>query len=867
MPELPTPPPIDPAVSPERRKRRLLPDLSDEIEVGGQRLTRVLREAPGARDAPEKLTMEDIARKHLGPAEARVIEENADLLRALQEVDAAPAEPSHAEEIASRMELFTDGAAVVPHPEPDAQKRPETMTVSPLVGLEGEGDFLGGRKSPETIFDLFSLFPQLDGVNWYIYVERKDPKLFMGRKVGGILRPIPRAITLSEWQYWYGGGTYKLIVYGPSKRAVSLNADGRAPARALTEAVTVIFPGVPSFASEVYDGDDEMTQAAPTGFPNIPNGGVRRGPASTADASIEKAKLEGEFAREIRHESKADEERKRADRVLQDKARSEGDLLSKFLELQAQSQAREAELRDRQVEREREVAEERRAEDAKWEERIARLIGEKKQPDDLDRLAKLSGIISKPDNSESLRQQHSLEMERVQSSAKDAADRAAERVKEAEARADRRIEEERARSAERIREVETRYATQERDLRAHADREVARAKEDSERRISDMHRIHTDAMANESRNHERDMKSRESQSQMALESLKNTYEMRLETAKSEVKRTGNEVDRWKKEAEDGRDVVGKMQKIREQASELGMVPAEEANAPAEPETVPQMLMKMAGGVVQHLPGIVESVGGVFKSRSEQQMQQARLAGRAEMEERAGQFGLPSSPERALPQSPSRRRHGPPQLGGAGYVPRHMSEVSASPIHHGGDPFTVPPPIHFQSVESATVEAVAPDAYLQQQVLQQAPPPMAQAMQPPQPAQAMQPLASVFPQAAPPPAPLIIGPPPSVAPGPATMPPPPPSPETEVALAEDQQILQAELMVRPHYQAGAPAPLLADQMLGQLGTEMITNMVTMIDAERVFVAIQRSGDPNSPFLRRAGKTYLRQLFEELKKRLA
>lgn len=863
------PPPPTSSTSPTEKKSRkkLVPDLSDTIEASGQRLTRVVRAPREASDdtssvspaSPPPRTLEDVARKHLGPEQMRVLEDNAELFRALQDAENETEEPSLAETIASRVELLTDGSAVIPHPESDPQKREGTMTMSPLVGLDDAPDFFaGGKAHPETIFDLFSLFPQLDGDNWFIYVERKLPKLYAGRKVDGIQRPITAPLTLTEWQYWYGGGTYKLIVYGPSKRAVSMNADGRAPPKALTEAITVTFPGVPSFESEVYDGEDSMTQAAPSGFPNIPLAG-RRGPASMADAAIEKERLTVDAAREVRQESRADQERSKAEQALKEKSQGESAILKMFMDSQREAAAREAELRASQVEREREIADERRENDAKWEARIRELIGEKK-PDDLERLAKLSTIISKPDNSEAVRENHAREMERAQAAAKDAADRAAERIREAEARADRRIEEEKTRSADRVKEVERRFSDLERDLRERFDRDMQRVKDDSERRIGDMHRQHTDAMAAESRNHERDVKSLTAQHAMANESLKSTYEMRLDTARSENKRTGSEIERWKKEAEDGKDVVGKLRKLKEDAAELGMVPAEEANAPAEPETVPQMLIKMGGGLIQNLPGIIENVGGMFKQRNAQELQAARQAGRAEMIEQASAFG---GAARELPPPHSRRRQGPPQLGGGqGYVPRHMSEVSPPPIHPGIDPFTVPPQPHFQPEPLPMVEA-QPVAY-GPSVFDQGPPPAPSPTPSAPPPQQLQPIASVLP----PPAPVQIPPPPSIAPSASIAPAPaapvaaPPSAE----LAEDREILQAEQILAPQYAAAVPVAVLAEQMWAQFGAENVTSLVGNIDAERVILAITRSGDPNSPFLRRDGKKYLRALFEELKKKV-
>lgn len=97
--------------------------------------------------------------------------------------------------------------------------------------------------SAKALLVLFSRFTALSG-SQFIYVERTHPKTFGGRKVAGILRRISQPIMLAEWQQVYGGGTYKLIVYGTA-------TDGRLGA--LTEPVTIAFPGIPSHEGETYD--------------------------------------------------------------------------------------------------------------------------------------------------------------------------------------------------------------------------------------------------------------------------------------------------------------------------------------------------------------------------------------------------------------------------------------------------------------------------------------------------------------------------------------------------------------------------------------------------------------------------------------
>ena len=895
--------PPQPPSDESRRKRRLVPDLSHTIDHGGERLTRVARV-----DEESPRSLDEVARKHLEPEVALAIQENVDFIRKLgasteptespigmanrievmtaeadadaaaaqAETDAAARAAAQAkadaaanaaaqakvDEMARRIEIMTDGAVAVPHPEADAAKRPGTLTVSPVVGLEdAPDDFLAGKGQPTTLFDLFSLFPLLDGVNWWILVDRKEPKIYLGRKVAGYQRPITSPLTLADWQDIYGGGTYKLTVYGPPKRGGVMQADGRVAAVKMTEPITVVFPGVPSSESEDYNVEDPMTAS-----PNFPNLAGRRGPASMADAQIEKERLSVDAAREIRQETQVDRERSRAEAALKEKARAESDLLGKFMELQDKAAEREADLREAQVQREREIAEERRANDAKWEERFASerraseerikaLLEEKKQPDDLEKLHRLSTIISKPDNSEMLREQHARELERVQASAKADTERAADRVREEQKRADLRIEEAAGRVAERIREIEKRAADSEREIRDRSDREVSRIKEEADRRVNDMHRQHTDAVAMltaqhsaamtaEARNHERDMNALKAQHAMALDSLKNSYDMRLETARGEVKRTLSEVDRWKQEAESGKDVVGRMRKLKEDAAELGMVEAGES--PTEPETVPQMLMKTGMGVVQNLPAIIENIGGMFKARSAQELQQARLQGRQDMVDQAGQ-GL------QLP-SPHARRRAPALGAPGGYVPRHMSEVSPMPMGPSGEP-------------------ISPALYQQQQ---------APAFQPsPEPLPMPAPIYESQVSMAPAPFPGHTGMPPEPQMRPSVPPPPPtqiqvaPPSSPPVAAASvdpadtavDRQILQAEQVLLPQYTAGVSPAFVAEHMFAELGREQVTGLVQNMDPERVILAITRTGDPSSPFLRRDGKKYLRALFDELKKKVA
>ncbi len=707
------------------------------------------------------------------------------------------------------------------------------MTVSPVIGLEDAPEFLRGSRTPETLFDLFSMFPELDGVNQTIYVERKDPKTYAGRKVAGMMRPITHPITLAEWQEIYGGGTYKLIVYGTPKRGGTMNRDGRMNQVKLSEPITVTFPGIPSGNAEVYYDEDEAM--------NADIASRSRGPASIADANIVKEQIQADLKREERQENREKSKEDKLEEERLKREREQSAIFTQMATLSTKMVEQQAEFRREQIEAERAHQREIRDRDEKWASQLAALTEKFSEKDPGSDQLRTALEISKSLNGdgkasavtlEALRADHARETDRLQQQLKEERTRSDARIKEAEERADARIK-----------EFEQRTLNTERDLRERADREVARTKEEADRRINDLQHQHTMAVNAESKNHERDKASLIAQHQMLLESQKGSYEMRLETARGEVKRTQSDVERFRQEAESNKDVVGKLKKLKEDAAELGMVEAAD-NAP-EPQTLPQMLMQMGSNVFQQLPQIVESVSSMVKQRSAQELEAARAQGREEMvTAAAGAFpGLPPA---------HRRRSGGSDFGGD-FVPRHMSEVGPAPAAPWHDPSVVMP--QPQQFEPAPAPMPMPQQYAPPMPVAAFPP--GHTGMPPEPQMAparpqLQPMAS-----APPPAPSPSTPPPA----------PAPAPQDPALLAEDRQILNAETMLRPHYDAGAPPSVIAEAMLQNFGPEEVKKTLATLDAERVILAITRAGDPASPFLRRDGKKYLRAVFAELKKKVA
>lgn len=811
------------------RRRRLVPDLSHTIEVKGQQLTRVARaaeepEPPAA--APAASSLDAIARKHLGERAEEVLAEHGEFLAALAEPDKPAGAP--AADIAGRLELFSDTIAL-PSAETNPDKRQEG-SVSLLQPTDEAPDFLVGQSQPETLLDLFSMFPQLDGLNWFIYVERKLPRIHSGVKCDGILRPIRRPLTLSDWADIYGGGEYKLIVYGPPKRGTVTNADGRVSPKKMTAPITVRFPGPPSFEGMYDDDEDPMSQ--PSEFPSREQ---RRGPATMADANIAVRQIDANADREKRLETQADTDRKEKEKLLREKA-SEGSALMQSLLASTNT------LRDQMLEREREYAVERRENDEKWEQRLAAIQATAQRPDDVTRYLSIAKSVNNDSGSlDALRAEHTREVERMNDQRSASEKHHQQQLKDERERADRLIADERSRADSRIRDAEERFHNSERELRTRTDSEVQRAKDEADRRLSDMDRMHNNRIADLERNHARDLASKDSQHVLQLQTVESTHTMRLESAKSEVKRTQSDVERYRAEAEENKDVVGKITKLKEDAAALGMV--ESSDNEADPETVPQMLVKMGGSLLGNLPGMLEHFATLARGKNQQELDQARLLGRREQM-------VNESQTMALPGAHP-RRSGAPRLGPPALTP--IASIQHAPLVPGPPPRRMPrteggasqgiPVADMQPEELMRLEEEARRAMAQVPV-----PAPAQATTPPPPLPQQQELQL---------APLSVAPPPI------------PAADLDPALTQqykdDLDIIQSEAVLLPNYQNGIPPAVIAAEFAKMYPPAAIAQLVQQLgSADRVIAAYQRARGPDHAFVRRDGKKFLRGLFDELVK---
>lgn len=857
-------PPPAPTKRELRQNRRLVPDIGDTIAARGQKLTRVVREAATAADresapdpelgAESEDMLDVIARRHLGASVEDLIDSLA------SEPPAAPDEPSL---LAGRLELFSDRGDI-PNAETNPKKR-EEGAVSPIILTDDAPDFLSGRAKPETLLDLFSLFPMLDGVNWFIHVNRKEPKLYAGMTVRGVQRPVTRVMSYAEWQAVYGGTVFELIVYGPPKNGLAMDSSGRVSPKKLTEPITIHFPGPPSLEGMVFsEGDpDPMNLAAESQLP--------RRPATIGEAKVEETRLEIGAKREIRQESREEEERKEKEKLLRDQATSAERMMAQFMTLQQDAAKREGDLREKMFDREREHTRQLQDFTEQMEEKFKELLGSAK-PDDVERFIKMNTSLNqhnKGGDTDALREEHARELGRLTEQRTKDSEAFARQLKDERERSDRICADERARADQRIKDAEERYHNKERDERERASSEVQKVKDECERRLQDMHRQHTDRIADLDRNHARDIAGKESAHVMQLDTLKSTHEMRLDAARGDVKRAGVDIERYKREAEEGRDVVGRITKLKEEASALGMVEASESGD-SEPETVPQMLMKIGANVAGALPQIVENIAGMMKGRNEQETQQALALQRQAMINQAGSAaqGTP------FPAAHNRRGATPrlaplqpiAQVGAAPLIPGH------EPHRHVSPPGTIRPIpaqdqqpeeimrqqfLASQAEQQAHDQAQTAQAFLAQQAVYQEPvvpgsgvDPLHTGM-PPEPQMGQAPAAPTIP-----PPGFAVASPPAVTGSPTV------SAET---VAEDRSIVSTEGHLLPSYTNNISPAIVAAEFLNRFPKEAIRQLLSELGTpDRISEAYERERGPSHPFTRRDGKKFLREIFALLEK---
>lgn len=419
--------------------------------------------------------------------------------------------------------------------------------------------------------------------------------------------------------------------------------------------------------------------------------------------------------------------------------------------------------------------------------------------------------------------QHLDEMKRLEERLKDDKERAERRAEEAERKAEQRVT----------------------DAEARAERRIGELREEHRRMLDDLRTQNQQRLDDERRQHDRDMKSQASTYETRLAGQKDMYDNRMTTMASEITRVSTDADRWRKEAEENKDLGKHIEKAQEAAAALGWGPNQGAEEPAAPKDWKEMLGRIGMDLVQKLPDIVQSAGDtVTKLR-----------------------GTPGP----TPEQVQAMQYQAMQQSAEHSMARHLAGMSAPlppPMRTPTGAVYQPPPLRFGTEDSsAPLDPTAPQAGYDQfgsppafqtyhgppQTPFQAPPPpqtyQGAASPPPAPAPAPQTYqpAGMVPASAPAPAqaaaPALQQAPPGAVP--AVIPP--------------EMIIQFAPVLEQALAASEPVENIAQELLQLLGRGNLQAVVHGLKHERVIVELQKAGMGSSPLVRRSGQQFLRDLW--------
>jgi len=764
----------------------------------------------------------------------------------------APPIPTVAE-VAQHTRIYAMGSDPIPPPE-----------LNPLlqdgVAMDSElpPEDLVGDHPPRSIEDLMSRCPMIGNGQYYIRVERKGPPHYSGVVCKGLQRSIQRYMTPRDFVREYGGGDYALVLYGPPKRGGAIDPRTGVPrVKALTAAVnvsisTAVYP--PNLQAAVLDddghgsGDPEDEEAMRFGpaFQTSPGGAGYARPTTTADAKIFEAQLTHEERLRDREEKQREEARAREE-AAQQRINPTLDFMARGNEQMIQTIRENAEKAERlqreqlQQERRDRVAAQQQAEaaanrpadavamlnalvpmlkpepaDAKAVEHMRAEMGRQsdKHSAEVTRLSEKSAAeIAR------ITTEHRGELTRLADSYRSEMDRVLRGHSEDVKRVEDRLREQVERAEKRAEEAERKAEARIRDTDDRSERRLTEVRDEMRRQMDERERAFATRLEDERRQHDRDTKSQQTMFETRLAGQKDMYENRLSTVGGEITRITSEADRYRKEAEENKDIAKHIERAEAAATALGWGPSGKSEDEG-PKDWKEMMGRIGMDLVQKLPEIVQSAGETVRN--------LRAPGATPEQMQAAQYQqMQASAQHSVPRG---MMQAPPPLGMQSEPLRFSTEggiafgdprasVNRPPLDLAG-----PPPMTGGGMEMIPHHA-----------------PMV--MGPPLPQQ---------PQAPMQPAPAVQQAPQAQA-APAS---PAVAPQIEVTPDLIHKFAPA---LEQALASGETPENVARTLLEMLGPEQFGAIVAGMNPQRIVVELQRAGRKSSPLVRRAGQQFLRDLW--------
>lgn len=801
--------------------------------------------------------------------------------------------------VARETKIYSPSRDVLPPPEDE-----------PMLSDGVTEDALPPREHPEkptSLADLVSIAPSLIDGQYYIEVTRKSPALFGGAVCKGLQPPIEEPLDVNGFIRRYGGGEYSLVLYGPPSRGGAIDPrTGRVLPKALTDPVKIdISPTVYPPNLQYFEGtEDEETEEEETMRPYSPQIGVSamRRPVTTGDAKL----AEVQFSAEDRREEREEQRRARHEREVREASERATREITPIIDVLSNSNReavgaveRLAAAREEMAAREKLEIQERldRAleESREYRRQLDEVIRQqhKKPTDVTEMMGGLAGVLSAVNPaggaaSESMtraldqaRQEtqrlttahaaeiqrtqdkhageiqritvdYRTELQRITDTNKNETERAVRAHQEELRRHEERLKENQARAEERANEAERRAELRVRDTEERVERRVAELREEHRKQMEDVRTQYTQRLDDERRQHDRDLKTQESTHKTRLEGQRDMYENRISTIQQELSRLQAEADRYRKEAEDNRDIGKQIAKAHATAEAIGWAPAGSEREESGPKDWKEVVSRVGSEVVSKFPDIVQSAGETLRNlRGGPQPNPAAV--------QADQYAqMMQGAQQTVPR----------QMAGVPLMRRDGTPFQATPLRFGTedgnfvDPAVAPPrPLPDPIAMPGAAAAAAPfgTGMFAQPAAPPPPPPMQYA--PVQYAAAPPPQAVTAP-----PTQMMMpaAPPGAAAPAPAHSAAGAPSPSPGLVIPSEM-ITTAAPQLEQALANGVPAAIVAGELVQtlvtQLGRDTAAAIVQALSPERIVQELQNAGRGSSPLVRRAGQKYLQEISQE------
>lgn len=503
---------------------------------------------------------------------------------------------------------YSEGMEVPPN-DLDPRRR-NGVSFGPIVPEDGIEDLVGDQP-PLNLADLYARWPvgRPGGDDFYIRVDRIQPKKYQDVNCAGFLAKVRRLMTDEQFAKWFGGREYHLTVYGPHPRG-RRDANGDIIIKRLTAPIHVVVPHVapnldvmPALAPSQQE--TVMYQDHQNPFATV----MPRAPMTSADANIHASSLR--FFETVMKQNT--EELREARRNQQsgngDPTRLLGfatDMAKTTAEAMKEDAQRREEILREQLREEREERKEQERELRELKQRMEQL-GVSRAEGSLE-LLKFGDAASQRHGEhyrqqlENLQRSNDEQMKLLRQTHDDELKRERERLRDLEEYFKRAAEEERRSATEREKLLKEEVDRIRREERDNADRRVGEVEKSAQRRYEDLESAHS-----------RELRTMKDNMDVKATAERNRLEFELSTMRDRLEEAKTEVVRVREDS----DPIKALEKYKEGAKAFGLV---EKDADAPSSVWERFAQAAGGGVGQFLANadigaIMSAVGGGSRTQA------------------------------------------------------------------------------------------------------------------------------------------------------------------------------------------------------------------------------------------------------------